>query len=313
MSNMSADESVPVGVIGLGMMGRPMAVNILNSGAGPVHITGRSRDRYSDLVAAGAEWHDTPRSLASAARVLLMMLPDLPQVEEVLAGPDGILASEPDDLLMIIASSSSPVGVRELGMRLARTTADAVRVVDAPVSGGVEGAEAATLSIMVGGAERDVADAWAVLSACGNPVHLGPLGSGQVAKACNQMIVASTILALGEAAALAERSGLDLAELFRLLGGGYAGSRILESRGDRIIREDYSPSGVAKYMVKDLDFASAVAAATGTYPVLLPAVKAAFEELTAQGYGDSDIAVTRRYIEQRRDDPGASNSSAHQA
>ena len=84
-----------------------------------------------------------------------------------------------------------------------------------------------------------------------NPVHLGPLGSGQVAKACNQMIVASTILALGEAAVLAERSGLDLTELFRLLGGGYAGSRILESRGDRIIQQDYSPSGVAKYMARN--------------------------------------------------------------
>ncbi len=299
MTDKSANETVPVGVIGLGMMGRPMAVNILNSGPGPVHITGRSRDRYSDLVAAGAKWHATPRSLASAARVILLMLPDLPQVEEVLAGPDGILASEPDALLLIIASSSSPVGVRELGMRLAQTTADAVRVVDAPVSGGVDGAEAGTLSIMVGGDDRDVADGWAVLNACGNPVHLGPLGSGQVAKACNQMIVASTILALGEAAVFAERSGLDLTELFRLLGGGYAGSRILESRGDRIIQQDYSPSGVAKYMVKDLDFASAVATATGTRPVLLPAVKAAFEELTALGHGDSDIAVTRRYVEQR--------------
>ena len=299
MSNISADESVPVGVIGLGMMGRPMAVNILNSGAGSLHITGRSRDRYSDLIAAGAEWHATPRSLASAARVILLMLPDLPQVEEVLAGPDGILASKPDALLLIIASSSSPVGVKELGERLARITDGTVRVIDAPVSGGVEGAEAGTLSIMVGGEEGDVADAWAVLSACGNPIRLGPLGAGQVAKACNQMIVASTILALGEAAVLAERSGLDLAELFRLLGGGYAGSRILESRGERIVRQDYSPSGVAKYMVKDLDFASAVAAATGTHPILLPAVKAAFEELTALGHGDSDIAVTRRYVEER--------------
>ena len=299
MTDKSANETVPVGVIGLGMMGHPMAVNILNSGRGPLHITGRSRDRYSDLVAAGAEWHATPRSLAGAARVILLMLPDLPQVEEVLAGSDGILASEPDALLLIIASSSSPVRVRELGERLARTTADAVRVVDAPVSGGVEGAQAGTLSIMVGGEDRDVADGWAVLSACGNPVHLGPLGSGQVAKACNQMIVASTILALGEAAVLAERSGLDLTELFRLLGGGYAGSRILESRGDRIIAEDYSPSGVAKYIVKDLGFASAVATATGTHPILLPAVKAAFEELTALGHGDSDMAVTRRYVEQR--------------
>src|SRR6476660_9899520 len=102
---------------------------IVNSGFCRFHISGRSRDRYSDLVAAGAEWHDTPRSLAGATRVLLLMLPDLPQVEEVLAGPDGILASEPEDLLLIIASSSSPVGVRELGTRLARTTADAVRVV----------------------------------------------------------------------------------------------------------------------------------------------------------------------------------------
>ena len=140
-----------------------------------------------------------------------------------------------------------------------------VRVIDAPVSGGSEGAQAGTLSIMVGGDERDVNDAWPVLAACGNPVHLGPLGSGQVAKACNQMIVAATVLALGEAAVLADRSGLDLDELFRLLAGGYAGSRILETRGDRIVREDYSPSGAARYMVKDLRFAATVAQATGTH------------------------------------------------
>ena len=299
MTKLSAGNGVPVGVIGLGMMGRPMAVNLLDRDDGAVHITGRQRDRYAELIDAGAVWHDTPRSLAGVARVLLLMLPDLPQVEEVLNGPDGILSAEPDDLLLIISSSSSPVGVTELGQRLAETTAGAVRVVDAPVSGGVDGAEAGTLSIMVGGADGDVADAVAVLTACGNPVHLGPLGAGQVAKACNQMIVASTILALGEAAVLADRSGIDLGALFRLLGGGYAGSRILETRGDRIVREDYSPSGVAKYMVKDLGFASAVAAATDTHAVLLPAVKAAFEELTAQGHGDDDIAVTRRYIAQR--------------
>ena len=299
MANNSADSRVPVGVIGLGMMGHPMTVNLLERGNAPVHITGRGRDRYADLIDTGAGWHDTPRSLAEAVKVLLLMLPDLPQVEEMLNGPDGILAAEPEDLLLIISSSSSPVGVSELAARLAQTTSGAVRIVDAPVSGGVDGAEAGTLSIMVGGAERDVVEASAVLTACGNPVHLGPLGSGQVAKACNQMIVASTILALGEAAVLADRSGIDLGVLFRLLGGGYAGSRILETRGERIVSEDYSPSGVAKYMVKDLDFATAVAEATATHAVLLPAVKSAFEELTAQGYGDNDIAVTRRYIAQR--------------
>lgn len=121
-----------------------------------------------------------------------------------------------------------------------------------------------------------------------------------MAKACNQMIVASTILALGEAAVRAERGGIDLGEMFRLLRGGYAGSRILETRGDRIVTEDYSPSGAAaKYMVQDLGFASAVAAATDTHVVLLPAVQAAFAELTAHGHGDNDIAVTRRYVSQR--------------
>lgn len=286
------------GVIGLGVMGQPMAANLLRSGSA-VHITGRSRAKYGDLIAAGAVWHDTARSLADVVGAILLMLPDLPEVEEVLNGPDGILAGRFDDLLLIIASTSSPVGVRELAQRVARETGGSVRVIDAPVSGGSEGAQAGNLSIMVGGDERDVRDAWPVLAACGNPVHLGPLGSGQVAKACNQMIVASTVLALGEAAVLADRSGIDLVELFRLLEGGYAGSRILETRGDRIVSENYAPSGAARYMVKDLTFASTVAETTGTHVVLLPAVRAAFAELTAQGHGDEDIAVTRRYIAQR--------------
>ena len=279
-------------------MGQPIAANILRSGF-EVHITGRTQEKYGDLIAAGAVWHNSPRSLADAVGVIVLMLPDLPQVEEMLAGPDGILAGGFDDLLLIIASTSSPIEVRDLGRRLTRVTEGRVRVIDAPVSGGSEGAEAGTLSIMVGGDKRDVNDAWPVLAACGNPVHLGPLGSGQVAKACNQMIVAATILALGEAAVLADRSGIDLDKLFRLLAGGYAGSRILETRGDRIVREDYSPSGPARYLLKDLRFAATVAQATGTRAVLLPVLQAAFKELTEQGYGDHDIAVTRRYVAQR--------------
>ena len=291
-------EAVHVGVIGLGVMGHPMAANILRSGAF-VHITGRTREKYGDLMEAGAVWHHTPRSLAEAVGVMLLMLPDLPEVEEMLAGSDGILAGNFQDLLIIIASTSSAIEVRDMGQRLTRETEGRIRVIDAPVSGGSEGAEAGRLSIMVGGEAGDVADAWPVLVACGNPVHLGPLGSGQVAKACNQLIVAATVLALGEAAVLAHRSGIDLDELFRTLAGGYAGSRILETRGDRIVREDYSPSGAARYLVKDLGFAATVAQATGTHAVLLPTLKAAFEELTERGYGEYDIAVTRRYIARR--------------
>ena len=298
MSQQPAGAAAVTGVIGIGVMGQPMAANILRSGSA-VHITGRNREKYHDLIEAGAVWHNSPRSLANAVNVMLLMLPDLPQVEEVLAGSDGILAGNFSDLLLIIASTSSPIEVQKLGRRLATETEGRVRVIDAPVSGGSEGAQAGTLSIMVGGEDRDVNDAWPVLVACGDPVHLGPLGSGQVAKACNQMIVAATILALGEAAVLADRSGLDLDKLFGVLAGGYAGSRILQTRGDRMVREDYSPSGAARYLVKDLHFAATVAQATGTNAVLLPALKAAFEELTGSGYGDHDIAVTRRYVAQR--------------
>ena len=277
-----------------------MAANLLSKGATAVAITGRDKARYSGLLGAGAVWHDTPRSLASSVDAILLMLPDLPEVEAVLSGPDGVLAGSFDHLLLIISSTSSPTGVRELAHRLQSASHSVVAVVDAPVSGGSDGAVAGTLSIMVGGADDDVAQAIPILSACGNPVHLGPLGSGQVAKACNQMIVAATILALGEAAVLANRSGLDLDQLFTLLAGGYAGSRLLDTRRERLVTEDYSPSGIARYMVKDLDFATAAIEATDTHPALLPAVRAAFAELTCLGLGEYDIAVTRRYTELRR-------------
>lgn len=295
----NVEPSGTVGVIGLGAMGKPMAGRLLETGRHAVRITGRTRAKSTDLIDAGARWHDSPRSLAAGVGLIVLMLPDLPDVEDVLNGPDGILAADPTDLILVISSTSSPDGVRELDARLRSATGNAVRVVDAPVSGGTDGAEAGTLSIMVGGDDEDVARALSVLAACGSPVHLGPLGAGQVAKACNQMIVAATILALGEAAVLADRSGLDLATLFELLGGGYAGSRILDTRGERIVTQDYSPSGIARYMIKDLEFATTVATSTDTRPVLLPAVKAGFEELVERGFGDFDIAVTRRFVAER--------------
>lgn len=288
-----------VGVIGLGAMGRPMTRHLLGRPATAVGITGRGAERYQDLVDAGATWHDTPRSLAAAVEVVILMLPDLPEVEAVLGGPDGILAAEPDDLLLIVSSTSSPAGVRALGARLHDETGGAVRVVDAPVSGGVEGAEAASLSIMVGGTDADAARAAGVLSACGRPVHLGPLGAGEVAKACNQLIVAAAVLSIGEALVLAERSGLDLDVLVDLLGGGYADSRILQTRGARMAAGDYEPTAAARYLLKDVGFAAAVAEDTGTEAALLPAVRAAFAELVERGLGDADMGVTRRLTQER--------------
>lgn len=288
-------SSVTVGAVGLGAMGHPMAQRLL---AAHGDLVIHARRPQPELIAAGASWAETPRKLASRVDVLLSMLPDLPQLEELLDGPDGLLA-DAGDLLILVGSTSSAPAVRVLAERLSTRTDGRVRLVDCPVSGGEDGAIAGTLSIMLGGAPDDAAVAAEVLAPCGTPVLLGPLGAGEVAKACNQLVVSATILALGEATVLAERSGLDLDALWSLLSGGYAGSKLLDSRRDKLVSGDDSPSGVARYMVKDLRFAADIAEATGTSPVLLPALRAAFDELVEAGLGERDISVTRRFIASR--------------
>jgi 2-hydroxy-3-oxopropionate reductase len=289
-----------IGVIGLGAMGMPMASNIVRAFPDlTVGVTARGQSpRLMEILAAGAVWHDSPASLAQGADLIVLVLPDLPEVESVVWGKSGIMAGHSDgELLVAICSTSSPTGIRSLDSRLRKETEGRVRVVDAPLTGGEDGARAGTLSILMGGDDTDVAAAAQVLSACGRPVHLGPLGAGETGKACNQLVVASTILALAEAGVLAVRSGLDLTQLFDAMAGGYAGSRILETRGARVAAEDYTPSGIARYMMKDLRFATDLADATGTRTVLLPALTKAFDDLVARGLGDMDIAVVRKYIE----------------
>jgi 2-hydroxy-3-oxopropionate reductase len=286
-----------VGVIGLGVMGAPMTRNLLAAApSGKVSVYGRTPAKLADLVAAGATAAPTPRELAEASEMVLVVLPDLPDLEGLLDGPDGLLAGVRRRTVLVVSSTVSPAGIRALAARLDERTGGLLRVVDAPVSGGEDGAVAGTLSIMVGGDPADCAIAAPVLATMGTPVRLGPLGAGQTAKACNQMIVAATMLALGEAAVIAERSGLDLVALFELLGGGYAGSRMLESRKQRLVEKDHSPSGAAKFMLKDLGFAAAAAEETATATRQLPALRAAFAELVERGHGDEDISVVQAYI-----------------
>lgn len=294
------DPSEPpvVGFIGLGIMGAPMARNVLR-GTGTVAISHRSRHRVSALLDAGAQWMDSPRELAERCRVVVLMLPDLPEVEAVLTGPEGLLAGVSGPTTLVISSTSSATGIRELDARLRRETGDLVHVIDAPVTGGEEGAIAGSLSILVGGAPDDVRAAWPVLETMGRPFHLGALGSGAIAKFCNQLIVAATVAALGEAATIGERSGLDLETLFDALGGGYAGSRVLETRKRRFIDGDYHPSGAAKYMVKDLGFALDEATRVGVDAQQLRLLAGMFRDLTDRGFGDHDISVTRAYVESR--------------
>ncbi|MBM3716449.1 NAD(P)-dependent oxidoreductase [Microbacterium enclense] len=292
----SPADSIRLGVWGLGAMGEPMARHLLTARGS---VTVHARRERPALSEAGALWAPTARELAAATDAVLVMLPDLPQLEEHLDGPDGLLAGvDGRDFLLMIGSTVSPVGVRDLAERLP----DGIRVVDCPVSGGEDGAKGGTLSIMLGGEPADTERAAALLAPCGRPVRLGPLGAGAVAKACNQMVVAATILALGEATELAARSDVDPAALWELLAGGYAGSNLLESRRDKLVAGDDSPSGIASYMVKDLRFAADIAAATGTRPALLPALRAAFDEIVERDLGERDIAVTRRFTAERSAD-----------
>ncbi|SDD47045.1 2-hydroxy-3-oxopropionate reductase [Sanguibacter gelidistatuariae] len=297
-----ASPANDVGFIGLGVMGAPMAAHILASLANArLHVSARRPASAQPLVDAGAVWHPTARSLAAACRgarpTVVLMVPDLPDIEAVLDGPDGLLAGITRPTSIAICSTVSSAGVRALDVAVRARTGGLAHVVDAPVSGGEEGARAGTLSIMVGGSDDDAAQACAALAPAGTPVHLGPLGSGQIAKACNQMIVAATVLALGEASVIAERAGLDVAALLDLLGGGYAGSRVLEVKKRRFAEHDHSPSGAAKFMVKDLGSATDEAIRTGTATPQLDLLRAVFTDLTAAGLGDQDTAVVQAFIE----------------
>lgn len=300
---------VRVGIIGLGVMGRPMALNLL-AGLGDevrVHVTNLDRMSVEPVLEAGANWHDTARGVGAAAEVVIFMVPDLPQIRDALDGPDGLLAGVTTPTVLSISSTVSPEGVRQLGAELAERTNGLVHVVDAPVSGGEEGAKAGTLSIMIGGAEDDVALALPIYATMGTPAHLGPLGAGQIAKACNQMIVAATVLALGEAAVVAERAGLDVGKMYDLLQGGYASSRIMEVKRHRFAQHDHSPSGPAKFMIKDLTFAIEEARHTNTPTPQTDVLLRLFTDLTERGYGDQDTAVVQAYLEgqSRKAEPSA--------
>lgn len=293
-----------IGVIGIGVMGHPIAQHIQRAQReveGELIILERSAQHAPDLIEAGARVVSSPADMARATSVIVMMLPDLVHVAAAIDGPDGILAGVADDrhVVLVVGSTVSAPALIALAARLGTRPGRPIRIVDAPVSGGEEGAKAATLSIMVGADDADADAAWPVLCAYGSPRRLGSIGAGQTAKACNQLIVASTVAALGEAAVIGQRAGLDLHVLFDLLGNGYAASRILETRRHRFVDDDFSVSGAARYMTKDLHAAEALAAELNVKPSVLPALAAFFADLESAGYGDFDIAVAKKFISDR--------------
>ena len=286
------------GFVGLGLMGNLMAANAIKHGW---HITGwnRSPEAVARLTDCGgtaaatvADMHHLP--------IIIFMLPDLPQIEEAAGGLLQGWQQQPPapGTVVLVMSSVSPMGIKEFGRRVRLLSEGNVHVVDAPVSGGTKGAADGNLAIMAGAEDAAVFQSVEpLLRTMGTTVrHLGPLGAGSLAKACNQLVVGTTTAALAEAAELAERSGLDPAALFEVLSGGLAGSRVLDVVGPRLARKDYTPTGPAKFMHKDLSFVLDAARAAGTATPMAAAGVELYAELKRQGLGDQDLAVVRQTI-----------------
>ncbi|MGZ8602435.1 MAG: 2-hydroxy-3-oxopropionate reductase [Actinomycetota bacterium] len=274
-----------VGFIGLGIMGKPMARNLLAAGF-PVAVHSRSQGPVDEVVAAGAVRADGPASVAAGSDVTITMLPDTADVEQVLVGAGGVIEGVSDGALVIDMSSIDPGPTRQMTTAFA---ARGVAMLDAPVSGGERGAIDAALSIMVGGDEAAFARATPVFEALGkNIVHVGPSGAGQVCKACNQLVVAATIEAVAEALLLAERAGVDAAKVREALLGGFAGSKILEVHGQRMLDRTFEPGFRIRLHHKDARIVVDAAATAGSPIPSFAVVARQLQEAVDTGHGDQD-------------------------
>lgn len=273
-----------VGVIGLGIMGAPMARNLLKAGHAVV-VYGRTPGRVQPLVDAGAAGVPTPAALAADVDAVVTCLPDAPDVEQVLLGPDGVLAGARPGLLAIDMSTIAPAAARAVGERAARAGVD---FLDAPVSGGEAGAIAGTLSIMVGGAAAAVDRARPIFQALGKRVtHMGPTGQGQMTKLVNQIVGATTLAAVAEGLTLAARAGLDPAAVVQAVGSGAATSWQLTNLGPRMQRRDFAPGFMVRLQQKDLRLALAAAAGLGVPLPTTALVHQLFGAVEAQGHADA--------------------------
>src|SRR6266446_5747044 len=272
-----------VGVIGLGIMGAPMARNLLRAGH-PLTVHTRTRARVAGLLADGAAWADSPAALAAAVDAVVTMLPDTPAVEAVMAGPDGVLAGARAELLAIDMSTIDPAVARALAERAAET---GVALLDAPVSGGEQGAIAGTLSIMVGGAAAAFDRAGPLFAALGKRVtYMGGPGQGQMTKLVNQVVGAGTLAAVAEGVLLAAGAGLDPAAVVEAVGGGAAASWMLAEQAPRMQRRDFAPGFMVRLQQKDLRLALASAERLGVPLPLTAVVQLLFTAVEVRGGGE---------------------------
>jgi 3-hydroxyisobutyrate dehydrogenase len=280
-----------VAVIGLGTMGGPMARHLIESGH-EVTVHNRTREREEPLAAVGAARAATPAAAAQGAEAVLTCVSDTPDLEHVLLGPGGVVEGLPSGGLVVDCSTVSPSGTAEIAAALRER---GIGMVDAPVSGGSEGAEKGTLTIFCGGSDEDFARAAAILNAFGGRItHLGPSGSGQTAKAVNQVMIAGTYASVGEGIALAEAAGLPIPELLEALSAGAAASWVLTNRAGNMVADTYPLGFKLALHRKDLGIALDEAAREGLPMAVSETVAGQEDDLMQAGHGDEDVSAVAR-------------------
>ena len=287
-------SGITIGFVGLGLMGRPMSLHLHRAGAELV-IYHRSRGVVDELVGVRIEAAASPKDVAERAPIIVLMVSDTPAVERVLFGGDGVVHGLQTGTIVIDMGTTAVTATRNFAQQIKAKGAD---YVDAPVSGGQVGAEAATLAIMVGASEDAFARAKPIFEVLGkNITHVGEVGAGQVAKAANQIIVGLTIGAVAEALALAKRAGADPAKVRQALAGGFAASRILEVHGLRMVDQTFDPGGKATTQRKDLAQALELAQELG---MELPATalnRDLYDQLIKMGGGELDHSALIKVLE----------------
>jgi 2-hydroxy-3-oxopropionate reductase len=283
-----------VGFIGLGIMGKPMARNLMDAGY-ELTVHNRSREPVDELAEDGATAASSPKEVAENSDVIVTMLPDSPQVEEVVAGEDGALEGVREGALLVDMSTISPVVTEKLAEAIQKK---GTSMLDAPVSGGDVGAIEGTLSIMVGGAEEDFERAKPLLEVMGGTVnHVGPTGAGQVTKAANQIVVALTIEAVSEALVLGSKGGVPPETVLDVLSGGLAGNKVMEVKREKFLSHTFDPGFRSELHHKDLGIALA---AGREYGVVLPVTAIVDQMLLTmkrKGWGGEDHSALLRVIE----------------
>lgn len=282
-----------VAFIGMGTMGAPMALNILKAGH-EVIVHNRTREKERPLADAGALRAGTPREAAAGAGIIITCVSDTPDVEAIVLGDEGIIHGATAGSLLVDMSTISPTATRQMAATLAEKE---IRMIDAPVSGGSEGAQNATLAIMVGGAAADVHHAMPVLEAMGKTItHVGGIGSGQITKAINQVILAGTFMGVAEGMVLGMKAGLDMQKVIEAISGGAAGSWVLSNRAMNMVKNTYPLGFRARLHHKDLRIALEAARDLG---VTLPA-SALMDQMEngiiGRGYGDEDMSAMARTL-----------------